>query len=68
MTIWSSKRGPEKANPEKPVKTYDGGVEKFHRSLGAIQHAADKARTSPEYQPTSEFAPLSSSVRIQHGE
>jgi hypothetical protein len=49
---------------EKALKDYDVGVQRFHRSLGAIQHAADQAKTSTPADPVSDSRPRYASVKV----
>jgi hypothetical protein len=51
---------------QKALKDYDGGVQRFHRSLGAIQHAADNAKTVAPSGPSGDAYPRYPSVRVLH--
>jgi hypothetical protein len=53
------------ADHQNPPKNLDKNLEKFHRSLGAIKSAADKAKDSPQGELGTDSFALSPSVTIR---
>jgi hypothetical protein len=47
-------------------KGFDAAMNKFHKSLGAIESAADRAKDSPPIEPSPYDAALSPAVAIRH--
>ena len=47
-------------------KGVDATMNKFHKSLGAIESAADRAKDSPPIEPSPYYVTLSAPVAIQH--
>jgi hypothetical protein len=48
----------------KAIKDYDVGVERFHKSLGAIQHAADQAKLLSPSGPAPDSGPRHATVKV----
>jgi len=47
-------------------KGFDAAMNEFHKSLGAIKSAADKAKGSPPIEPSPYSVTVSPSVAIRH--
>jgi hypothetical protein len=47
-------------------KGFDAAMNKFHKSLGAIESAADRAKDSPPIEPSPYYVATSPSVAIRH--
>jgi len=47
-------------------KGVDATMNKFHKSLGAIESAADRAKDSPPIEASPYYVTLSPSVAIRH--
>jgi hypothetical protein len=47
-------------------KGFDAAMNKFHKSLGAIESAADRAKESPPIEPSPYYVTLPPPVAIRH--
>jgi hypothetical protein len=47
-------------------KGFDAAMNKFHKSLGAIESAADRAKDSPPIETSPYYVTPSPSVAIRH--